>query len=54
MKEMINAYTGVSMQVADDRVDEYLAAGHRLAAAPTPEKPKETPKKAAPKKTSKK
>lgn len=54
MKELINALTGVSMLVADDRVDEYTAAGHKLAAIPTTEKPEETPKKAAPKRTTKK
>ena len=47
MIEMINAYTGTQMWVADDRVDEYKAAGHRLAATPKKEKPAEDkPKKA--------
>lgn len=46
MVEMVNAYTGTSMWVADDRVDEYKAAGHKLAAISTEEKPTEKPKKA--------
>ena len=56
MIELINALTGVKMTVADDRVDEYVAAGHKLAAdTTTSEKPKEAPKKrATTKKTSKK
>lgn len=55
MIELINALTGVSMLVADDRVDEYTAAGHKLAVSTTVEKPKEAPKKrATTKKTSKK
>ena len=51
------------MWVADERKEEYLRAGHRLAPVPcakpaevTVEKPEEVeekPKKAAPKKTSK-
>ena len=51
MIEFINAVTGTSMWVADDRVDEYKAAGHKLAA--NSEKPTETksvedkPKKAS-------
>ena len=32
MMKMINGFTGTEMWVADDRVDEYKAAGHRLAA----------------------
>lgn len=38
------------MWVADDRVDEYKAAGHKLAAKATTEKPKTTPKKGTTKK----
>lgn len=32
MIEFINRLTGTKMRVADERKDEYLAAGHRLAA----------------------
>ena len=32
MVVFINALTGTEMLVADDRKEEYLAAGHRLAA----------------------
>lgn len=46
MVEMVNAYTGTEMWVADNRVDEYKAAGHKLAADSTEEKPAEKPKKA--------
>ena len=42
MTKMINACTGTEMLVADDRVDEYLAAGHSLAEAPAAE-PKKKP-----------
>ena len=51
------------MWVADERKDEYLGAGHRLAPLPCakpaevsveePEEVKEEPKKTAPKRTSK-
>lgn len=56
MVVMINGLTGSSMTVADERVDEYLAAGHKLAVeTPTEQKPKkEAAKKATTKKTSKK
>lgn len=56
MVKFINALTGTEMLVADDRKEEYMAAGHRLAAIPSAKKieheePKKTPvKKAAPKK----
>lgn len=43
MIEFINKLTGASFWVADDRVEEYRAAGHRPAAEP--EKPKKAPKK---------
>lgn len=46
MVEMINKISGAQMWVAESRVDEYLAAGHKLAAEPVPEKPAE-PKKSA-------
>jgi len=32
MVEMINKLTGSCMYVSEDRVDEYKAAGHKLAA----------------------
>lgn len=32
MTKLINRRTGSVMRVADDRVDAYLAAGHKLAA----------------------
>ena len=32
MVKMINCFTGTEFWVADDRVDEYKAAGHKLAA----------------------
>lgn len=41
MVKFINAYTGSEMWVADDRVEEYKAAGHVLAADPPKEKPAE-------------
>lgn len=33
MIKFINALTGTEMLVADDRKEEYLAAGHKLAAS---------------------
>lgn len=39
MVRLKNALTGGDMWVHESRVSEYLAAGHKLAAAPTPEKP---------------
>lgn len=44
--EMINALTGTLMTVADERVDKYLAAGHRLAVKKATETTVEKPKKA--------
>lgn len=44
MKKFINKFTGSEMWVADDRVDEYKAAGHKLAADDA-EKPKRKPVK---------
>lgn len=49
MVKMINALFGGEMWVAEDRVEEYLKAGHRLA-----EPPKAKPKKTAKKTTKKK
>ena len=43
MIKFINKLTGGEMWVADNRVDEYLAAGHKLAAEA--EKPKKAPVK---------
>lgn len=37
MIEFVNKMTGTRMWVADNRVDEYKAAGHTLAADITPE-----------------
>lgn len=48
---MINALFGNEMWVAEDRVEEYKAAGHKLAASDT--EPIEKPKKTATKKTKK-
>lgn len=59
MVRMINGLTHTEMWVADDRVDEYTAAGHILAAEsgkPTVEETKEVEKveeKKATKKTTK-
>lgn len=64
MVKFIHGLTGTEMWVADERKDEYLGAGHRLAPLPcakpaevsVEEKPKkvvEEPKQTAPKRTSK-
>lgn len=45
MVRLKNALTGGDMWVHESRVSEYLAAGHKLAAAPTPEKSVEKAKK---------
>ena len=47
MTRFINKFTGTDMWVAEERVDEYLAAGHKLAATPAekPTKPKRKPAK---------
>lgn len=39
MVKFINKDFGNEMWVADDRVEEYKAAGHKLAAKPIGEKP---------------
>lgn len=44
MVKMIHAQFGNEMWVAENRVEEYKAAGHKLAASDT--KPAEEPKKA--------
>ena len=57
MIKFINKLKGTEMWVADERKDEYLRAGHKLAldcAKPTKEEPKEPEKKATVKKTPKK
>ena len=51
MVKMINALFGNEMWVAEDRGEEYKAAGHKLAASDT--EPAEKPKKAPAKKTKK-
>lgn len=45
---MVNRLTGGDMWVHEDRVEAYLAAGHRLAAAPKPQKPVKREVQAAP------
>ena len=48
MVKMINAFTDTEMWVADERQDEYIAAGHKLAATPVSKPAKvvdEEPKK---------
>ena len=48
MVKMINSLLGTEMWVAEERVDEYISAGHKLAdTAPktTEEKPKSKAKK---------
>lgn len=63
MVKFINAITGTEMWVADERVEEYKAAGHELAAAsskatepaeePVDEKPIKKPVKKTTKATKK-
>lgn len=43
MVRFTNKFTGCEMWVADDRVEEYKAAGHKLAA--NAEKPAKAPAK---------
>lgn len=50
MVEFINAMTGSKMWVAEDRVEEYKTAGHKLAAKPDADKPAEKPKRKTAKK----
>ena len=49
MVRFINRLTGTVMWVHESRIDEYLAAGHTLAAPPKPEKKRPASKKASPK-----
>jgi hypothetical protein len=45
MVKLINWLTVTTMYVTEDRLDKYLAAGHKLADVPvTKEKPKSEPK----------
>lgn len=44
MVKMVHSQLGTEMWVAEERVEEYRAAGHKLAASDT--KPVEKPKKA--------
>lgn len=44
---MVNGLLGTLMWVADDRVDEYLAAGHKLADEKPKAEEKPKPKKKA-------
>lgn len=48
---LVNRYTGTMMRVADERVPEYLAAGHTLAASVQTELPVKAEKKSTRKKT---
>lgn len=41
MRKLINKLSGSEMWVADNRVDEYIAAGHKPAAVESPVKPAE-------------
>lgn len=50
---MVNALTGSRMWVAEDRVEEYVAAGHKLAAVPVTEKKTTAKPKAKAKKAKK-
>ena len=45
MIRMINAITGSTMWVAESRLDEYTAAGHKLAAPPAKPAPAEPVKR---------
>ena len=39
MVRMINAHTGTVMWVHEDRLEKYLARGHKLATPPPPPEP---------------
>ena len=59
MIKLIHRTSGTPMWVADDRIDEYLEAGHKLASEICEKEPEEEPKekkkkKEAPKKQPKK
>ena len=53
MVRFINKLSNQEMWVAEDRVEEYIAAGHKLAARPAPFEPVAKPKKTAKKSTKK-
>lgn len=44
MVEFINKLTGGTMWVAEERAEEYKAAGHKPAASPKPKKTTSKPK----------
>lgn len=46
MIKLINSHTGTEMWVSEERLTEYLAAGHKLAAYPVDAEPVEEPKTA--------
>lgn len=46
MRRLINKLTGGDMWVSEERVDEYLAAGHRLAVSASPKAPAMNPPEA--------
>lgn len=48
---LVNRYTGSDMRVADERLPEYLAAGHKLAASVREELPVKAEKKTTRKKS---
>ena len=50
MIEFINSITGGKMLVAEDRVEEYIAAGHKPAALPSSDESAEQDKPAKSKK----
>lgn len=50
MIKMINAQFGNEMWVAEDRVEEYKTAGHKLAVSPAKEKTTPKPTKSTKKK----
>ena len=55
MVEFINRFTGTQMWVTDERMEEYKAAGHKLAASPSvATMPTDEPKKATRKVATKK
>jgi hypothetical protein len=54
MVKMINKHFGNEMLVAEDRVEEYKAAGHKLAASDTVKPAEEETPKSKPKKSAKK
>ena len=46
MVKMINQAFGTEMWVAEDRVEEYMAAGHKLAVSNSEDQPEKRPKAA--------